>query len=386
MCSPISFGAGAAVVASIDVSGAGTQVDVTTNLTDAKLWIQNAGTLSVGAGDLMRFTGSGDAFAGFLAGAGTVEFQSGSDSLNGTTLTAANVIIGAATVTLAGTIDNADNVASSSANLIVAAGGASLTGAGTLTLGNSAANRIYGATSTATLTNVDNRIVGAGLLGAGDMTLINGAAGLINGNDSNALIIDTGANTFVNDGFIEATGAGGVTVKSAVAGTGSARVTAGTLFFASSFSQNVAFGAAGALELADSKIYTGSISGFSSSGHTSLDLLDIGFVGSTEATFSGTNSGGVLTVSDGTDTAHITLVGDYLNSTFVASSDGHGGTIVIDSKVKAPSASWTEPAPPHQFIAAMAALGSGSAPAVTHEAEPWRGAATSLIVPRAALG
>ena len=356
-----TFGAGASLtVASIDVTGAATQVDVTTNLTDAKLWIQNAGTLSVGAGDLMKFTGSGDTFAGTLAGAGTVDFVSGSDTLNGTILTVANVIIATATVTLSGAIENASNVSSSTANLIVAAGGASLTGVGTLTLSNSATNRIYGATSSATLTNVDNRIVGAGLLGAGNMILINEAAGLINGNDTKALIIDTGANTIVNDGFIEATGAGGVTVKSAVAGTGSAQVTDGTLFFASSFSQNVAFGTAGVLELADSEIYTGSISGFSKTGHTSLDLLDIGFVGSTEATFSGTKTGGVLTVTDGTHTAKINLEGNYLSSTFVASSDGHGGTIVIDPRSKGGAAAPLNPSP-HPLIAAMAALGASAA-------------------------
>ena len=355
-------------MASIDVTGAATQVDVTTSLTDAKLWIQNAGTLSVAAAGQMKFTGAGDSFAGTLAGAGTVDFQSGSDALNGTTLTVANVVIATATVTLAGMIDNAGYVASSTANLIVAAGGASLTGVGTLTMSNSATNRIYGATSSATLTNVDNRIVGAGLLGNGDMTLINESAGLINGNDSNALIIDTGSNTIVNDGFIEATGAGGITIKSAVTGTGSVQVTAGTLSFASSFSQNVAFGAAGVLQLADSKTYTGSISGFSKSGHTSLDLLDIGFVGSAEATFSGNKSGGVLTVTDGADTAHITLVGNYLGSTFVASGDGHGGTIVVDpKKAAAPAASWTQPVPPHQFIAAMAAMAASGAEVVMVE-------------------
>jgi hypothetical protein len=352
-----AFGAGASLsVATIDVTGAGTQVNVTTSLSDAKLWIQSAGTLSAGAGGLMHFTGSGDMFAGTLAGVGTVDFVSGSDTLNGTTLTVANVIIAAATVTLAGMIDNASNVSSSTANLIVAAGGASLTGVGTLTLSNSAANRIYGATSSATLTNVDNRIVGAGQLGAGDMTLINEAAGLINGNDSNALIIDTGSNTIVNDGFIEATGAGGVTIKSAVAGTGSVQVTAGTLSFASTFSQNVAFGAAGVLELADSETYTGSISGFSKTGHTSLDLLDIGFVSSSEATYSGTKTGGVLTVTDGTHTAKISLVGNYLTSNFIASSDGHGGTDVIDPKSN-PGVGAVQMGAAHGFITAMAGLG-----------------------------
>jgi hypothetical protein len=35
-------------------------------------------------------------------------------------------------------------------------------------------------------------------------------------------------------------------------------------------------------------------------------------------------------VTDGTHTARIALLGNYLNSTFVASNDGHGGTAVVD--------------------------------------------------------
>jgi hypothetical protein len=35
-------------------------------------------------------------------------------------------------------------------------------------------------------------------------------------------------------------------------------------------------------------------------------------------------------VTDGSHTANIALLGNYLASTFVPSSDGHGGTSVID--------------------------------------------------------
>jgi hypothetical protein len=44
-----------------------------------------------------------------------------------------------------------------------------------------------------------------------------------------------------------------------------------------------------------------------------------------EASFSGTATSGVLTVSDGTCTIHITLVGDYVGSTFVALRNPRGG-------------------------------------------------------------
>ena len=39
---------------------------------------------------------------------------------------------------------------------------------------------------------------------------------------------------------------------------------------------------------------------------------------------------GILSVSDGTHTANIALLGNYMASSFVASSDGHGGTSVVD--------------------------------------------------------
>jgi phospholipase C len=54
-------------------------------------------------------------------------------------------------------------------------------------------------------------------------------------------------------------------------------------------------------------------------------------------TYSGTASGGTLTVTDGSHTANIALLGNYTASTFVTSSDGHGGTNVVDP-------------PPGQFI------------------------------------
>ena len=42
--------------------------------------------------------------------------------------------------------------------------------------------------------------------------------------------------------------------------------------------------------------------------------------------YSGNNSPGTMTVSDGTHTASIALPGNYSLANFTASSDGHGGT------------------------------------------------------------
>jgi hypothetical protein len=294
--------------------------------------------------------------------------------------------ISAATVTLAGAITLTKTLTAATSHLTVAAGGASLSGGGTLAFTNAATNKITSAG--ATLTNHD-KITGAGQIGAGQMTLVNQADGIIDGNLTTALVIDTGAATIVNAGLIECASTGGVTIKSAVANTGSLTVTKGILTLAgavtgagtvrigggtadvtaTSFGENVAFFATtGVLELANSQAYAGSITGFSKTGTTSLDLADIAFaVGVTTATYSGTTASGVLTVTDGANTAKIHFTGDYSASVWTLSSDGHGGTTVVDPT--APRAL----SPPHQLLAAMADFGSVAASAeVTSLTEPRR--------------
>ena len=93
--------------------------------------------------------------------------------------------------------------------------------------------------------------------------------------------------------------------------------------------QSVTFaGTTGILKLDDAVAFTGQVSGLS--GSDALDLADVSYGANTTATFLGDAAGGILTVSDGTDTANISLVGDYLSSSWDLSSDGNGGTIVVD--------------------------------------------------------
>ena len=63
-------------------------------------------------------------------------------------------------------------------------------------------------------------------------------------------------------------------------------------------------------------------------GQGTIDFADIDPTKVQQPSFSGGDaSGGTL---DGTHTANIALLGNYLASTFVPSSDGHGGTSVVD--------------------------------------------------------
>ena len=87
-------------------------------------------------------------------------------------------------------------------------------------------------------------------------------------------------------------------------------------------------GTTGTLVLDDAVAFRGQISGLT--GSDALDLADVNYGSTTTATFSGNASGGTLTVSNGSQTANIALVGDYLHSGWTLSSDGHGGTVVVD--------------------------------------------------------
>ena len=52
------------------------------------------------------------------------------------------------------------------------------------------------------------------------------------------------------------------------------------------------------------------------SGQDTLDLADINFATIQTPTFSGASTGGMLTVTDGSHTANIALLGNYLASDF----------------------------------------------------------------------
>jgi hypothetical protein len=167
----------------------------------------------------------------------------------------------------------------------------------------------------------------------------------------------TGAVT--NDGVLMTQGAV-VLTSAALSGDGNEVIDDGTLIFGSTFNQNVTFrGNTGELELAQSRSFTASISGFLANGEDLLDLSDIKFTEKHEATFSGTANGGVLTVGQGANVAHIALTGDYLGVVFTTTSDGAGG-VLIDASAPDAHAPPTARAMPsvHALAAAMAAFGA----------------------------
>jgi hypothetical protein len=103
-----------------------------------------------------------------------------------------------------------------------------------------------------------------------------------------------------------------------------------TLELASAFSGTLTFaGSTGTLKIDEAASFAGTVAGRLAPGDM-IDLSDITAGANATIGFSGNDSPGTLTVSDGTHTARLALLGQYAAASFAASSDGHGGTAITD--------------------------------------------------------
>jgi len=114
----------------------------------------------------------------------------------------------------------------------------------------------------------------------------------------------------------------------------------------------------GELVLDDAPAFSATISGM----HDASEKVDLGgfAYGATEKvswTEAGNKTSGVLTITDGAKTAKLSLVGSYVTSNFVLSSDGAGGTLVVDPPV--PAAAANSNANVASFVQAMASFAGG---------------------------
>jgi hypothetical protein len=134
-----------------------------------------------------------------LSNAGTVSLQDPGATLD---------------ITGTGTLTNSGNIDLTEGALKFNSSSASLTGGGTITLGNSNSTETgviqVGTGDTGTLTNVNNTITGYGNLGNGTLKLVNKGTINSNGNVSSAggLTIQPGSSGMANSGTMEATNQG----------------------------------------------------------------------------------------------------------------------------------------------------------------------------------
>jgi autotransporter passenger strand-loop-strand repeat protein len=184
-------------------------------------------------------------------------------------------------------------------------------------------------------------ISGLGSLDVG--AVVSGVQLVLNGGTTSAALVEAGG-----DQVVEAFGTARATVIDG--GTMEIQQFGATAFFVPTFPgvifppvlTSVTFTSnGGILQLDDSQNIDGGlpmspIVGFGSPpGVTEeIDLRDISFGPGTTETYSGSTSGsttsGTLTVTNGSQTANLTLLGQYSTVNFSLSSDGHGGTIITD--------------------------------------------------------
>ena len=266
--------------------------------------------------------------------AANFEFNVEPVTINTGTMTIADGAI----LPLGGVIENSGTIAlgstGSETDLQILVESVTLQGGGHVVLSDNANNVIFGGAASATLINVDNTISGAGQIGAGQMTLVN--AGTIVADGSHALVIDTGSNTVVNTGTLAASGSGVLMVDSAVSGHGSAAIGGhGAIEFGAASDANVGFAgdASGTLSLDHAAGFSGTITGLNADD--TLYFGDMTFSASAQLSYTANAAGtaGALVVSDGTQTAHISLIGHYAADAFQLSAKAGGGTAVSNTAI-----------------------------------------------------
>ena len=110
----------------------------------------------------------------------------------------------------------------------------------------------------------------------------------------------------------------------------------GQVTLATASSENVLFqpNSAGKLVLDQATTFTGQISGFGVS--QSIDLVGFNSADVQIDSYvpNGSDTAGVLTITDGAETAQFNVEGAYTLANFSTSSDGNGGTLLTDPTVK----------------------------------------------------
>ena len=285
--------------------------------------MQAAGTASgtiVSSGGEEYIVAGGTASGG-LIGLGGIEAVFGTDS--GTTVSGGTqydyevangdtALSGGFQIVEAGASASGTTVSSGGEQYIVAGGSASGT-----KVGSGGIEVVFGTDSGATIsggTQYDYGVANGGTLISGGEQIVEAGA--------------SASGTHVNSGGYDYVASGGIASAATISGGLMEIVSGGSI---GSGAVTFATSGGGTLQLDASMSFGGLVAGFGLPD--ALDLRDISYVsGTTSATFveAPSNLSGTLTVTDGTHTANLTLLGLYAPGNFTLSSDLHGGTIVND--------------------------------------------------------
>jgi len=250
----------------------------------------------------------------------------------------------------AGTIGGIDGSITGFAAIVVNAGADwRFVGPNTIVSGTSLSNRST-IIDDGTITNAGVVSLGALLQLSTNAELANAEGGsvFLAGNVSVTTATGATGTSFVNAGLLQKRNGPGTSIVSApLANSGTVEVAKGTLDLAgvvtgggalnADAQTTLEFGAAVAtggmasfaganavLRLDDAANFKASIAGFAAS--ETIDLRSIGFGAGTTIAYMGSATAGTLTVTHGTESAQIALLGQFVAANFHAASDGHGGT------------------------------------------------------------
>jgi len=200
-----------------------------------------------------------------------------------------------------------DTAIDSGGREVVLSGGS----AGFDTVNSGGIERIFGMASGGAVSSGGRQIVSSGGVTRG--TVLEGGTEIVYGTASGGRVNLRGIET------VHGTASGG-TINRGIIEVASGGTATGTVTFISG----------GTLQLDAGAGFAGVISGFAAPDR--LDLRAIAFTSgvTTESFTQSTSSSGILTVTSGTHTAHLTLLGTYVTSQFHLGGDGHGGTRVTD--------------------------------------------------------
>jgi hypothetical protein len=341
--------------------------------TNAKVVIQGVITdtssgliLASGTGaqvDLSNATISG----GSLQASGSnafIETVAGANTLNGGAISSGSTveINGGTALTISGTVKNSGTLLVNGGTLDVvgslSGGTTEISGVGTMVIAQSSSENVTFLGSSAGRLVLDQapsftgQISGFGATQSIDLADINFSAGVTMSyapsdrrNTSGVLTIKQGSNTvrlelagsYTLANFrVASDGNGGTlltdpTVVTQLPGNKAATIDNDAVLEVNTRdSGNVTFtGTNGTLWLDQPSTFTGKVSGLGA--QNGIDLSTIAFGAHTTLGYSpnNNNTGGTLSITNGSQSASIALLGSYMASSFVMGSDNHGGTMIL---------------------------------------------------------
>jgi fibronectin-binding autotransporter adhesin len=320
----IEFAAGATLDGVHVNNGAGT-IQIDTVSFDGKLIVDDGTTITGGSltiGSLGLFevktgpTGPGATLDGVTVGnSGVVQVDTGAvlDLTGGTTITGGSVT-GAGTIHVTG--DSAIDGAKLDTSQITVDATKTLTLDGTTVTGTTITDH-----GTVKVDADDTLHLSGAHLTGGAVTVA--AEALVQTGGSVTL-----STNVTNDGTIEVHD-GALKISGSIAGDGAVKIDGGAVFeLDGSDTQNVDFAGAGGELKIDASTFDGKIVGLAVTDK--LDLGAIGFGPHTTGTYvsDAANDGGVLTITDGSHSISLNLVGDYRDAHFAGGTDENGGTLI----------------------------------------------------------